>query len=184
MPLFLVELVPTVRSRSGILAAVESLDRGLGDVGELIETQVTASAERAFAVVESANADALTHLCAQGLDGVAAITEPAAVRLVGADLADLKAARPGASHLVEWDLPEGLDMETYLARKAAKTPLYDEVPEVSFLRTYVREDMVKCLCFYDAPDVDAVVRARDVVSAPVNRLHSLSQGAITVGTAP
>ena len=48
------------------------------------------------------------------------------------------------------------------------------MPEVAFLRTYVREDMVKCLCFYDAPDVEAVVRAREVVSAPVNRLHTLA----------
>jgi hypothetical protein len=54
-------------------------------------------------------------------------------------------------------------------------------PEVSFLRTYVREDMVKCLCFYDAPDVEAVVRAREVVSAPVNRPALTQPGAITVG---
>lgn len=182
MPLFLVELVPSVRSRSGVLAAVDALAQALGDSGDLIETQVAASAERAFAIVESTDSGTLAAITARGLDGVAALTAPAAVRLVGADLAELKSARPGASHLVEWDLPEGLDMETYLARKAAKTPLYDEVPEVSFLRTYVREDMVKCLCFYDAPDVDAVVRAREVVSAPVNRLHSLSQADVTVGT--
>ena len=74
---------------------------------------------------------------------------------------------------MEWDIPSHIDMDTYLTRKAEKTPLYASIPEVSFLRTYVREDMGKCLCFYDAPDADAVVRARDIVSTPVNRLHTL-----------
>ncbi len=64
-------------------------------------------------------------------------------------------------------------METYLARKKANSPKYANVPEVSFLRTYVREDMDKCLCFYNAPDEDAVVRARDAVSTPIDRIHSL-----------
>jgi hypothetical protein len=64
-------------------------------------------------------------------------------------------------------------MDTYLARKKEKSPLYANVPEVAFLRTYVREDMAKCLCFYDAPDTDAVVRAREVVSTPIDRLHVL-----------
>lgn len=39
-------------------------------------------------------------------------------------------------------------------------------PEVCFLRTYVREDMAKCLCLYDVPDEDAVCRARAVVETP------------------
>ena len=43
---------------------------------------------------------------------------------------------------------------------------------MSFLRTYVREDTVKCLCFYDAPDEEAVVRAREAVSTPIDRLHA------------
>lgn len=97
------------------------------------------------------------------------------MRLVGADLEQIKAARPEAGYLVEWDIPAHIDMDTYLTRKAEKTPLYDQVPEVSFLRTYVREDMAKCLCFYDAPDADAVVHARDVVSTPVDRLHALAR---------
>ena len=44
-----------------------------------------------------------------------------------------------------------------MARKKAKAPLYAKVPETTFLRTYVCEDMTKCLCFYRAPDADAVV---------------------------
>lgn len=45
---------------------------------------------------------------------------------------------------------------------------------MSFLRTYVREDLDKCLCFYDAPDEAAVLRAREAVSTPVDRVHALS----------
>lgn len=174
MPLFLTELVPHDATRSGVTASRDALAAALADAGEIIESQVTSGAERVFVIVESADDRALATIAANGLVPVAEVTVPAPVRLVGTDLAVLKAARPGASHLVEWDLPAGLDMDTYLARKAAKTPLYDQVPEVAFLRTYVREDMVKCLCFYDAPDVEAVVRAREVVSAPVNRLHTLA----------
>lgn len=37
----------------------------------------------------------------------------------------------------------------------------------------MREDTVKCLCFYDAPDEDAVTRARQAVSTPIDRLHKL-----------
>ena len=66
-------------------------------------------------------------------------------------------------------------MDTYLARKKEKAPLYAQVPEVKFLRTYVREDMLKCLCFYDGPDEGAVRRARDAVSTPISRLGEVQQ---------
>jgi hypothetical protein len=103
------------------------------------------------------------------------VTGPDEVRLVGADLAQLKAARPAAGYLVEWDLPDELDMDTYLARKKEKAPRYADVPEVSFLRTYVREDMAKCLCFYDAADEEVVRRGRAAVDTPIDRLHALEQ---------
>jgi hypothetical protein len=93
---------------------------------------------------------------------------------VAAYIAQVKAERPASGYLVEWDLPADLTMDAYLARKKEKAPLYAQVPETTFQRTYVREDMVKCLCFYDAPDESAVLRARDVVSAPVDRLHALA----------
>jgi hypothetical protein len=67
-------------------------------------------------------------------------------------------------------------MESYLERKRAKAPRYADVPEVSFLRTYVREDMEKCLCFYDAPDEDVVRRGRAAVDTPIDRLHALDPG--------
>jgi len=103
----------------------------------------------------------------------AEVTGPDEVRLVGAELEDVRALARKADYLVEWDIPEEISMETYLARKKANSPKYAQVPEVSFLRTYVREDTVKCLCFYDAPDKEAVVRAREAVSTPIDRLHTL-----------
>jgi hypothetical protein len=75
---------------------------------------------------------------------------------------------------VEWDFPAGLTMDAYLERKKAKAPLYAQVPEVRFLRTYVCEDMSKCLCLYQAPDAAAVRRAREVVTTPVSRLSPLA----------
>ena len=107
------------------------------------------------------------HLAALG------VTEPAQVRLVGTDLETIKAARPEAGYLVEWDIPAEIDMDTYLTRKKEKSPKYAEIPEVSFLRTYVREDTDKCLCFYNAPDEDAVVRARAAVDTPFDRMFKL-----------
>jgi hypothetical protein len=137
---------------------------------ELIEVQVTADKSHVFIIIEYGNkVELVTEL--KGTDLV--ITDVADVRLVGADIAEIKALRPKGNYLVEWDLPEGLTMDTYLARKQEKTPLYAEVPEVSFLRTYVREDMVKCLCFYDGESEEDVKRARDVVSAPIDRLHRI-----------
>ncbi|MTB71613.1 DUF4242 domain-containing protein [Arsenicicoccus cauae] len=173
MSLFLIELVPADPTREGAQALIETLaSQSTGTGAELIESQVTADAGRVFAVLEADEAEALAPLAS--VDGAAEVTAPAEVRLVGAELADIKAARPHAGYLVEWDLPATLDMDTYLANKKAKSPRYAQVPEVAFLRTYVREDMLKCLCFYDAPDQDTVVRAREVVQTPIDRLHQLA----------
>lgn len=43
------------------------------------------------------------------------------------------------------------------------------------MRTYVREDAIKCLCLYDAPDEDAVRRARAAVSTPIDRLTRIGE---------
>lgn len=74
---------------------------------------------------------------------------------------------------MEWDIPAEITTEQYLTRKKANSPKYAEVPEVSFLRTYVREDTAKCLCFYNAPDEDAVARARAAVDTPFDRMFKL-----------
>lgn len=169
MSLYLYELVPTDGQAD---AAIKAFDAEVASAGgELIESQVTAAGARVFAIAEFSACRAAQLEAAQ-LD-VAEILGPDEVRLVGADLEQIKAARPEAGYLVEWDIPDTIDMDTYLARKKASSPKYANVPEVSFLRTYVREDMDKCLCFYNAPDEAAVVRAREAVSTPIDRIHSL-----------
>ncbi|WP_066901220.1 DUF4242 domain-containing protein [Mycolicibacterium houstonense] len=171
MTLYLYEITPDATDAAAVGQLLKTLDAEIaGSGGELIEAQVTAQRGRVFAIAEFAQ-DA-TALDATQL-AAAAVAGPHQVRLVGADLPVLKAARPQAGYLVEWDLPADLDMESYLARKKANAPKYADVPEVQFLRTYVREDMDKCLCFYDAPDEAAVRRARDAVSTPIDRLHGL-----------
>lgn len=140
---------------------------------ELIEVQVSKALGKAYFVVEldgpASRIEANLRVAGLAFDSVAP------VRLVGTDLAQVKQARGGAQYLVEWDLPSELTMDTYLARKKAKAPLYANVPEVKFLRTYVREDMLKCLCLYDGPDEAAIRRAREAVSTPISRLGALEQ---------
>lgn len=168
MSLYLYELVPTGAPGRTIDEFGARVDKA---GGELIEAQVTAGATRIFAIAEFAGCDA--PALPADVVSAAAVDGPHQVRIVGADLATVKAARPAAGYLVEWDIPAEIDMDTYLARKKANAPKYADVPEVSFLRTYVREDTAKCLCFYDAPDEAAVRRARAAVSTPVDRLHAL-----------
>lgn len=176
MSLLLVEsTVPPATEASTHLDAIAGAASTAG--ADLVEAQVTADGQ-VFAIVDLLQALRQGVLDALADAGVE-VTDSADVRLVGADLETIKATRPGGSYLVEWDIPAGITMETYLARKAEKSPLYAQVPEVSFLRTYVREDMVKCLCFYDGQDEEAVRHARDVVATPVDRLHSLDQGVRT-----
>lgn len=169
MSLYLYELVPTGPASRTI---EEFGARAEKEGGALIEAQVTGGASRIFAITEFADCRAPALPAGEVL--ATAVDGPHQVRLVGADLAAIKAARPTAGYLVEWDIPAQIDMDTYLARKKANAPKYADVPEVSFLRTYVREDMDKCLCFYDAPDEAAVRRARDAVNTPVDRLHELA----------
>jgi hypothetical protein len=139
---------------------------------EVIESQTAIDHSHAFIILQSEDTQGL-QASLQSSDFP--IKDIAAVRLVGADIDQVKANRPAGNFLVEWDLPEGLTMEKYLDRKKEKAPLYDQVPEVQFLRTYVREDMIKCLCFYDGENESDVMRARDVVSAPVDRIYKLEE---------
>lgn len=180
MPLFLYETTPSPEQQADPSGLVDSLATALTAGGaEVIETQVTKGAARVFTIVELADGpngacDIDAPVLDAGAIGATEVTAPAQVRLVGTDLDTIKAARPDAGYLVEWDIPAEIDMDTYLTRKKEKSPKYAEIPEVSFLRTYVREDTDKCLCFYNAPDTDAVVRAREIVSTPISRLHELS----------
>ena len=178
MSLYLFEIVPAASDRASARALIAAVDEAASSVSAaVLESQVTSGHGRVFTVVEhDGDPDALGAAVREGLKAIetSEITGPDEVRLVGAELEDIRGLRGSADYLVEWDIPAEIDMETYLTRKKANSPKYAQVPEVSFLRTYVREDTVKCLCFYDAPDEETVVKAREAVSTPIDRLHKLS----------
>ncbi|MDO8212359.1 DUF4242 domain-containing protein [Conexibacter sp. CPCC 206217] len=173
MALHLIEVTIDGAHREAADAALDAVaDAATATGTELLEANVTGDHARAFVVLVSDDRDAAVAAArATGLR----FTGPDEVRLVGATIDAVRASRDAASarYLVEWDFPADLTMDGYLARKQEKTPLYEQVPEVSFLRTYVREDMQKCLCLYDAPGEQEVRRAREVVSTPITRLHAL-----------
>jgi Protein of unknown function (DUF4242) len=172
--LFLVE-VPVGKDAS--LATVQPVIDSLHAVakqasGDLIEVQYGRDLGLVYGIFEHRMAEVL-----EGLLRAANIefTEVVPVQLVGPTLEEVKAHRGAANYLVEWDIPEEIGLEQYLASKKAKAPLYAKVPETTFMRTYVREDAVKCLCLYDAPDEDAVRRAREAVNTPIDRLTRIGE---------
>ncbi|MBE2998934.1 DUF4242 domain-containing protein [Nocardiopsis sp. HNM0947] len=173
MALQLVEFTVDGRDRASADKIIDSAAGALRAGGaELIEAQVPVGHGQVFLIAHEENPGAVADaLAASDLEH----DDLAEVRLVGADLDTVRGQAAETGYLVEWDLPEGLSMDSYLARKAEKAPLYAQVPESRFLRTYVREDMGKCLCFYDAPDAAAVERAREAVDTPVDRLHELDR---------
>jgi hypothetical protein len=174
MALYLLEIPTSAQGREDLQPVFAAVAGAAGqDGGEFIEAQVPSDFQRAYVIVEHDDESRLkAALRAQGTP----VTGVSEVRLVGASLEDVKAARgqSKADYLVEWDFPVGLTMDAYLTRKREKAPLYAQVPEVKFLRTYVCEDMSKCLCFYQAQDESAVRRAREVVSTPITRLSPLA----------
>lgn len=177
MSLQLFESVPADTTREGAQTVIAAIDAAARERGAaVLESQVGDGHGRVFTVVELDGDDAtpLADAVRSALEGIADVTGPDEVRLVGADIEQIRGLGASAEYLVEWDIPAEIDMETYLGRKKANAPKYANVPEVQFLRTYVREDTVKCLCFYDAPDEAAVVRAREAVSTPIDRLHRLA----------
>ena len=181
MALFLLEYGVSAQSRDEVRALFDDVSRAVqGAGGEFIEAQVPTALDRAYVVAEHLDEASLKRALSGAGRAPRGISE---VRLVGAALEDVKAARggAGADYLVEWDFPAGLTMDTYLERKKSKAPLYAQVPDVKFLRTYVCEDMTKCLCFYQAQDEAAVRRARDVVSTPISRLSPLDGGGAAAG---
>lgn len=180
MPLFLIEIEPAETSREASQSVLDALTEAAGATGELIEAQIAADHSRIFSILESDGPRSASAAATEIGDLAASVQGPHQVRLVGAELEDVKALRRSVGYLVEWDIPAEITMEKYLARKKANSPKYAEVPETSFLRTYVLEDTSKCLCFYDAPDEDAVVRAREAVQTPIDRIWSLD--AVSLGS--
>jgi hypothetical protein len=171
MPLFVLEVQTGGADRDAATSAIDRIaDAATPIGGELLDATVTGDNQRAYVVISAADADVPAQAAkATGLQ----YSGPDPVRLVGQTEDEVRAHRGDARYLVEWDLPAELTMDTYLQRKKEKSPLYAQVPEVRFLRTYVREDMSKCMCLYDATCEADVRRAREAVSTPISRLHEL-----------
>lgn len=176
MTLYLVEsaLNGIVKDKAGFEQKIAELQKELApqDV-TVIEVQVSKDLSRAFFIFESAGRDILNaSLRSAGIPVI--LSKP--VRLIGQDLDEVKQQKEVVNYLVEWNLPENLTMDQYLERKKNNSVHYAEVPEVSFSRTYVCEDMTKCLCFYDAPGEAAVKKAREAVKAPIDSITEILPG--------
>lgn len=173
MSLYLVE-----SSLKGIVSTKEELEQKAKDLqkvlaeksASLIELQVSKDFSRSFFIVEANEEETATSVLEASGISVELVKD---VRLVGDDLEKVKQQKDVVNYLVEWNIPEDITMDQYLARKKKNSVHYEEVPEVSFARTYVCEDMSKCLCFYDAPDEAAVKRAREAVSTPIDAITEI-----------
>lgn len=138
----------------------------------LIEVQVAKDFTHSFFIIETNDVSIVKPLIEN--EGLTVLLSKE-VRLIGEDLDEVKQQKETVNYIVEWNLPENLTMEQYLNRKEKNSIHYAEVPEVSFARTYVCEDMTKCLCFYDAPNKQAVEKAREAVSAPIDVITELGE---------
>ena len=161
-----------------IVSTKEALDQKVSELqsklkesnSSLVELQLSKDFSRSFFIIEGEDQDAATEvLKGEGIP-VELVKE---VRLVGKELEDVKKNNEVVNYLVEWNIPENLTMDQYLARKKKNSVHYQEVPEVAFSRTYVCEDMTKCLCFYDAPDEAAIKRAREAVQTPITSITEI-----------
>jgi len=174
MALFLVEssLKEIVSSKDDLNQKVSELQTALNEKNSaLIEVQVSKDFSRSFFIVEGESQDVATETLKAAGVPVELVKE---VRLVGKELDEVKKNNDVVNYLVEWNIPSDITMDQYLARKKKNSVHYQEVPEVAFSRTYVCEDMSKCLCFYDAPDEEAVKRAREAVKTPIDSITELA----------
>ncbi|NMD69819.1 DUF4242 domain-containing protein [Bacillus sp. DNRA2] len=173
MGLYLIEssLKEIVSSKEEVNQKVTELQAQLKEIqSALIELQVSKDFSRAFFIVEGEDQGIVTNtLTASGIP-IELVKE---VRLVGKELTDVKRNNDVVNYLVEWNIPANITMDQYLARKKKNSVHYQEVPEVTFSRTYVCEDMTKCLCFYDAPDEAAIKRAREAVQTPIDAITEI-----------
>lgn len=173
MGLYLVESV-----LNGKVSDQESFEKKIADIQDslvkesasLIEIQVSKDLSRAFFIIESEERNTINDSL-RNLDIPVNLIK--AVRLVGQELEEVKKQGDAVNYLVEWNLPENLSMDAYLDRKKTNSVHYAEVPEVTFSRTYVCEDMTKCLCFYDAPNESTVKKAREAVKAPIDTITEI-----------
>jgi hypothetical protein len=174
MGLYLVESVlnSEVKEKAAFEGKIEDIRSGLSNSdSSLIEVQVAKDFSRAFFIIESDSRNSVNETL-RSIEVPVSLSKP--VRLVGQELDAVKAQAENVNYLVEWNLPENLTMDAYLERKSKNSVHYAEVPDVKFSRTYVCEDMTKCLCFYDSPDESTVKKAREAVKAPIDTITELS----------
>lgn len=173
MALYLVESIlnQEVKDQSSFDGKAKQLQEELQNKNAtLIEIQVSKDFSRAFFIVESENRNIVNESFRALELSISLVKE---VRLLGQELEDVKKQLDAVNYLVEWNLPENLTMDAYLERKKTNSVHYAEVPEVAFSRTYVCEDMTKCLCFYDAPNAATVKKAREAVQAPIDTITEI-----------
>lgn len=175
MGLYLIETLiqDDSRTKDKLELKINNIENNLQQIGaSLIEVQVAKDYSHAFFIVETTDEHLASNIIENERISVVLQKE---VRLIGEKLADVKRQKELVNYVVEWNLPEHLTMEQYLARKEKNSVHYEKVPEVSFARTYVCEDMTKCLCFYDAPNKELVEKAREVVKAPIDSIIELNK---------
>ncbi|KIH70185.1 DUF4242 domain-containing protein [Salinicoccus roseus] len=174
MSLYLVEsgLNGEVDNKNDFESKVSSIQEKLKENEiSLIEVQVSKDFSRVFFILEGEDEKAIKGNLESQDVSIQLIKE---VRLVGKELNEVKKQAEQVNYLVEWNIPEELTMDNYLERKKKNSVHYAEVPEVSFSRTYVCEDMSKCLCFYDAPDESSVKKARQAVKTPIDSITEIN----------
>ncbi|WP_087972086.1 DUF4242 domain-containing protein [Oceanobacillus rekensis] len=172
MSLYLVEteLNGEINNKEDFKKKISEIQGNLQNVN-LIEVQVSKDFSNVFFIFEAEESQGLQEKLSESGVTTQLIKE---VRLVGKELDEVKKQADNVNYLVQWNIPEDITMDKYLARKKKNSVHYAEVPEVSFSRTYVCEDMTKCLCFYDAPDEDAVKRAREAVDTPIDSITEIN----------
>jgi|SRR5690625_368958 len=171
LTLFETTLTGSELSKTELTERLTALKKDLSVEGaDLVEVQFAKNNESAFIIIDANDEASATQAIERHNFNVTLTKE---VRLIGEDLEDVKKKNSDVNYLVEWNLPEDLTMDQYLNRKKQNSVHYAEVPEVEFARTYVCEDMTKCLCFYDAPDEKAVKRARKAVKTPIDAITEL-----------
>ena len=162
MTLFLVE---TTLNNTENKQQVEVITAEIAKNHQILEVQVAEDFSKAYYIIQSEQAPTLD------VENVT-VDLVKEVRLVGKPAEEVNEA---VNYLVEWEIPANITMDQYLTRKKNNSVRYAEVPEVHFSRTYVCEDMTKCLCFYEAPDEAAVKRAREAVQTPITSLTKLAE---------
>ena len=171
MDLYMTEKLTETEDKNQLEEIVSTLAKVIKDSGgEPVEFFFGEGLKTVYSISEAPSKIALE---AQLTKSDISYKEVSQVRIVGATVDEVREHSQDATYLVEWDLTADLSMDTYLQRKKEKSPLYATVPETTFLRTYVREDMDKCVCLYDAPDEAAVVRARECVDTPIDRMTTI-----------